>query len=135
VPEAFESGVMLASHTLVLAGVPLSRVMRRVAQVRDEQYGLLRGLFHGRGDEATADTRVRLHATALDARSHGVGRRLADLGLGDLGAQVRAVRRLGETRKLAAAEAGELREGDVVVLLGEPEAIDAAENLLLKGRL
>ena len=30
VPEAFESGVMLASHTLVLVGVPLSRVMRRV---------------------------------------------------------------------------------------------------------
>src|SRR5207302_5532938 len=34
VPEAFESGVMLASHTLVVAGVPLSRVMRRVSQVR-----------------------------------------------------------------------------------------------------
>jgi CPA2 family monovalent cation:H+ antiporter-2 len=135
VPEAFESGVMLASHTLVLAGIPLSRVMRRVAQVRDEQYGLLRGLFHGRSDETAADTRARLHATALDARSHGVGRRLADLGLGDLGVQVRAVRRLGEKRKLAAAEAGEMREGDVVVLLGEPEAIDAAENLLLKGRL
>src|SRR5205085_8398707 len=30
VPEAFESGVMLASHTLVVVGVPLSRVMRRV---------------------------------------------------------------------------------------------------------
>src|SRR6267142_1082583 len=50
VPEAFESGVMLASHTLVLVGVPLSRVMRRMSQVRGEQYQLLRGLFHG-GDE------------------------------------------------------------------------------------
>jgi len=134
VPEAFESGVMLASHTMVLAGVPLSRVMRRVAQVRDEQYGLLRGLFHGRSEDSPADTRTRLHAVALDARARGVGRRLAELRLEDLGAQVRAVRRLGEKRKLDADEAGELREGDVVVLLGPPEAIDAAESLLLRGR-
>ena len=73
VPEAFESGVMLASHTLVLAGVPLSRVMRRVAQVRDAQYGLLRGLFQGRGEDSAADTRTRLHAVTLDERAQGAG--------------------------------------------------------------
>jgi len=134
VPEAFESGVMLASHTMVLAGVPLSRVMRRVAQVRDEQYGLLRGLFHGRSEDSPADTRTRLHAVMLDERASGVGRRLAELGLEGLGVQVRAVRRLGEKRKLAADEAGVLLQGDVVVLLGAPEGIDAAESLLLRGR-
>src|SRR4051812_441446 len=133
VPEAFESGVMLASHTLVLAGVPLSRVMRRVAQVRDEQYGLLRGLFHGRTEESPADSRTRLHAVALDARARGVGRRVAELRLADLGVEVRAVRRLGEKHKLDPKLAGELREGDVLVLLGPPEAIAAAESLLLRG--
>jgi CPA2 family monovalent cation:H+ antiporter-2 len=133
VPEAFESGVMLASHTMVLAGVPLSRVMRRVAQVRDEQYGLLRGLFHGRSEDSPADTRTRLHAVMLDERARGLGRRLDEMRLEDLGVQVRAVRRLGEKRKLDAAEAGALREGDVVVLLGAPEAIDAAESVLLRG--
>ena len=133
VPEAFESGVMLASHTLVLAGVPLSRVMRRVAQVRDEQYGLLRGLFHGRDEDSSADSRTRLHAVMLDARARALGRGLAELRLEDLGVQVRAVRRLGEKRKLDASQAGELREGDVVVLLGTPESIDAAESLLLRG--
>jgi CPA2 family monovalent cation:H+ antiporter-2 len=133
VPEAFESGVMLASHTMVLAGVPLSRVMRRVAQVRDAQYDLLRGLFQGRGEESAADTRTLLHAVTLDARSHGIGRPLAALGLEVLGVQVRAVRRLGEKRKLDAGEAGALREGDVVVLLGAPERIDAAEKVLLRG--
>jgi CPA2 family monovalent cation:H+ antiporter-2 len=135
VPEAFESGVMLASHTMVLAGVPLSRVMRRVAQVRDEQYGLLRGLFQGRGEESAADSRVRLHAVTLEERAYGVGRPLAELLPENLGVQVRAVRRLGEKRKLAAGEAGALRVGDVVVLLGSPEGIDAAESLLLRGRL
>jgi len=133
VPEAFESGVMLASHTLVLAGVPLSRVMRRVAQVRDEQYGLLRGLFQGRGEDSADDAGTQLHAVTLGASAYGIGRPLGELRLEGFGVQVRAVRRLGEKRKLGADEAGALRDGDVVVLLGSPERIDAAENLLLRG--
>ena len=66
VPEAFESGVMLASHTLVVVGVPLSRVMRRVSQVRDQQYSLLRGLFPGGGDERDGEAVARLHAVTLE---------------------------------------------------------------------
>src|SRR5712692_7807753 len=134
VPEAFESGLMLASHTLVMVGVPLSRVMRRVSQVRDQQYRLLRGLFHGpsewRGDGEAA---ARLHAVTLDANSHATGRPLAALGLEALGVEVRAVRRRGAKTKLSAAEAGALQAGDVVVLLGAPEVLDAAEQRLLQG--
>jgi CPA2 family monovalent cation:H+ antiporter-2 len=69
----------------------------------------------------------------LDERARGLGRRLDEMRLEDLGVQVRAVRRLGEKRKLDAAEAGPLREGDVIVLLGAPESIDAAESVLLRG--
>src|SRR5512134_2266589 len=78
VPEAFESGLMLASHTLVWVGVPLSRVMRRVSQVRGERYGLLRGLFQGRDEmDATGDTvQPRLHAVTLDARAAALARPL-----------------------------------------------------------
>jgi len=127
VPEAFESGVMLASHTLVVAGVPLSRVMRRVSQVRDEQYSLLRGLFAGGGeDEAVA----RLHAVTLEPGAHAVGRVLADL---NLGVAVRAVRRPGARLRLAPQDAGPLQEGDIVVLLGEPERLHAAEKQLIRG--
>src|SRR5205085_11502073 len=80
VPEAFESGVMLASHTLVVAGVPLSRVMRRVSQVRDQQYSLLRGLFTG-GSDSEGEGVARLHAVTLEASAHAVGRALSELAL------------------------------------------------------
>ena len=133
VPEALESGLMLASHTLVMVGVPLSRVMRRVSQVRDGQYRLLRGLFHGAADEGGEEGGVRLHAITLDAGAHAIGRALPALGLESLGAQVRAVRRPGEGSKLDGAQAGELRPGDVVVLLGTPEALERAEERLLRG--
>ena len=130
VPEAFESGLMLASHTLVWVGVPLSRVMRRVSQVRGERYGLLRGLFQGR-DEGDGDSAAaRLHAVTLEPGARALGRRLDDLGLDAMGIEVRAVRRRGAKPKLRPAEAGELQAGDVIVLLGAPEALAAAEERL-----
>jgi CPA2 family monovalent cation:H+ antiporter-2 len=133
VPEALESGLMLASHTLVMVGVPLSRVMRRVSQVRDGQYRLLRGLFHGAAEDGDGEGAARLHAITLDEGSHAVGRKLAELGLDALGVQVRAVRRPGERDKLDAGQVAGLRAGDVVVLVGVPDALGRAEDRLLRG--
>src|SRR5688572_2241553 len=124
VPEAFETGLMLASHTLVWVGVPLSRVMRRMSQVREERYGLLRGLFQGRDEE---DAAAVLHAVTLEPGASAIGRSLEEIGLP---VQVRAVRRPGVKAKLSPAEAGPLQAGDVVVLLGAPEALADAEERL-----
>jgi CPA2 family monovalent cation:H+ antiporter-2 len=135
VPEALESGLMLASHTLVWVGVPLNRVVRRVRAVRDEQYGLLRGLFHGSDEDAeTADAaQPRLHAVTLARHARALGKTLADAELDELGVQVRSVRRPGSGQRLSPQEAGVLQEGDVVVLLGVPELLAAAEIRLLQG--
>jgi CPA2 family monovalent cation:H+ antiporter-2 len=129
VPEALESGLMLASHTLVWVGVPLSRVVRRMRAVRDQQYGLLKGLFHGASDEpeTVEAAQPRLQAVTLAPGAYALGRPLAGLGLEDLGVQVKAVRRPGAARRLAPQEAAALEPGDVVVLLGIPEALAAAE--------
>jgi CPA2 family monovalent cation:H+ antiporter-2 len=132
VPEALESGLMLASHTLVVAGVPLSRVMRRVSQVRDQQYSLLRGLFAGISDEEAGGTVARLHAVTLEADAFAVGRTLDQLSFNNK-VQVRAVRRPSARLRLAPAQAGALQAGDIVVLLGSPELLAAAEETLLRG--
>jgi monovalent cation:H+ antiporter-2, CPA2 family len=135
VPEALESGLMLASHTLVWVGVPLNRVVRRVRAVRDERYGLLRGLFHGASDETEAaeEEQPRLHAVTLTGNARALGKMLDEAGLQELGVQVRGVRRSGTAGRLAAAQAGPLEPGDVVVLLGPPDLPAAAEILLLPG--
>jgi len=129
VPEAFESGLMLASHALVWVGVPLSRVMRRVSQVRGERYGLLRGLFHGRDKEDALSDAVRLHSVTLEPGAGAIGRTLTELDLDDV--EVKAVRRREVKAKLAPEEVGPLQAGDVVVLLGAPEALAAAEERLV----
>jgi CPA2 family monovalent cation:H+ antiporter-2 len=135
VPEALESGLMLASHTLVWVGVPLNRVVRRVRAVRDEQYSLLRGLFRGESDETEdADAaQARLHPVILTGNAHALGRPLDLEALEEIGVQVKAVRRPGSGQRLAPQAAGILEPGDVVVLLGAPDLLAAAEMRLLQG--
>ncbi|MGH8648285.1 MAG: TrkA C-terminal domain-containing protein, partial [Burkholderiales bacterium] len=65
--------------------------------------------------------------------AHAVGKTLDELGLAELGLQVKAVRRPGAARRLAPQEVGALEQGDVVVLLGVPELLAAAEIRLLQG--
>ncbi len=45
VPETLEASLMLASHALVLVGVPINRVLKRIRQTRSQRYRLLRGFI------------------------------------------------------------------------------------------
>ncbi len=135
VPEIFEGSLMLGSHALVLLGVPLSRVVRRVREARDSRYRLLRGYFHGADDPAEsldADAHDRLHSVPLAPGAKAVGREIGDLGLDEVGAEVTAVRRRG-IRGADPHPGMKLLAGDVVVLRGVPEAIELAEQRLLQG--
>jgi CPA2 family monovalent cation:H+ antiporter-2 len=132
VPEALESGLMLASHTLVWMGVPLSRVVRRVRAVRDEQYGLLRGLFHGAGDDGGASDSAQASACSDLSGNARAGQAARHASAG--GWASRHGRCAGQVRARAhAAGRRRLEPGDVVVLLGEPDLLAAAEIQLLQG--
>ena len=133
VPEALESSVMLATHALALLGVPMSRVIRRLRELREQHYVLLRGFFHGAsdaGDSLDDALQPRLHTVTLVAGSHAVGRILAEIDLMTLECSVTTVRRKGTRRDMGAP----LAEGDVVVLLGAPAALTAGEARLLNGK-
>jgi CPA2 family monovalent cation:H+ antiporter-2 len=135
VPEALESSVMLATHALAFLGVPLHRIVKRLRELREQQYGLLRGFFHGAtdvGDRLAEADMPRLHSVALAEDDYGVGRRLDELDLAQIGATVSALRRHG-MRGLAPDGEARLLAGDVVVLLGTAAAVTAAEERLLRG--
>ena len=135
VPETFESSLMLASHTLVLVGVPLRKVMRQVQNVRDRRYSLLRGYFRGETDlsgSADEDRELRLHSVPITGASHSVGVSLADLKLGEIDVTVTLLRRRG-VRIPSPAGDTLLEEGDVLVVLGNRSSVNAAEMRLIQG--
>jgi CPA2 family monovalent cation:H+ antiporter-2 len=133
VPEVLEGSLMLASHSLLLLGVPLNRVLQNIRSIREERYSLFRGFFHGATDAADAaeNLQPRLHSVVLTDRAHAVGRTLADLRLGEV-VEVTGVRRRG-MRSQKPADDWRFDAGDAVVLLGRPSAIATAEQRLLRG--
>jgi CPA2 family monovalent cation:H+ antiporter-2 len=133
VPEIMEGSLMLASHALLLLGMPLKEVLRRIRAVREERYGLFRGYFHGATDhaETSEDEQPRLHSVVLVEGAAAIGRRPPELELGS--AAISSVRRGGRRIDLAEPEEAALQGGDVVVLLGTPTAIATAEQTLLAG--
>jgi CPA2 family monovalent cation:H+ antiporter-2 len=64
VPEALESSVMLATHALALSGIPMHKVIKRLREMREQHYSLLRGFFHGATDAGAASGRCRSAAPA-----------------------------------------------------------------------
>ena len=134
VPEVLEASLMLASHALVLVGVPINRVLKRIRQTRSQRYSLLRGFYRGMSDrdhDEDEEHQPRLHSVLLAQGAAGIGRTLDALNLEELGCEVSAIRRRG-IRALEPAPETALEEGDVVVVLGLPEAVMAAEERLLQ---
>jgi CPA2 family monovalent cation:H+ antiporter-2 len=133
VAEVMEGSLMLGTHAMMLLGMPLGRVVRRVRSAREERYRLFRGFFHGLSDTADESGEdVFLHSVALPVGAHAVGRRLDELDIAPLGAEVSVVRRRG-VREVSPAPGTELAAGDVVVLRGSAAAVAAAEMRLLQG--
>ena len=135
VPETLESAMMLASHALIHAGVPINRVLKRIRQIREARYRTLRGFFHGDSDlgENERDSEEpRLRSVSLSEGAYAVGRKLAELAIEPTGAEVTAIRRRDVRTQEPSGETL-FETGDVVVLLGVPEALALAEERLLKG--
>ena len=134
VPEVLEGSLMLASHSLLLLGLPLNRVLKNIRAIREERYSLFRGFFHGATDaaaDAADNLQPRLHSVLLPERAFAVGRELGELRLTGV-VEVTGVRRRG-ARSKRPGDDWRFEAGDAVVLLGRPASIATAEHRLLKG--
>ena len=135
VPETLEASLMLASHVLAVLRMPPGKILRRMQDIRHKRYGLLRSIFRGeaaRSIDATHTLREELQTLSLPAGAYAVGKSLGELGLDRAEIVVTAIRRDGIVGRQP--DAGTvLREGDVLVLYGTPEALEHGETVLLSG--
>ncbi len=134
VPEVLEGSLMLASHALVLLGVPLNRVVRRIRLFREERYKMFKGFFHGisDGDEAVERAAPRFHSLPVNALAYCIGKSIKDIYFGICKAEITAVRR--DSNPVEVSPDFVFQEGDVVVLLAKPHDLVLAERILLTGK-
>ena len=132
VAEVLEGSVMLASQALLLSGVPLNRVIRRIQEARAKRYSVFSGFFRAVPEpvgEATDNLQPRFSSIPLTKNDVAVGKTLREINLAELNVEVNSVRRHNVEGSQPAGDMV-LRAGDVLMLLGEPVALAAAEKRL-----
>ena len=134
VPETFEASVMLAAHALLLLRQPMSRVMRLLGGIRRERYTALRGVLRGDHDLPGTENEFseELKSIVLPPGAWAIGRRLGEVKSRGAAVSFAAVRRGSIVGRDPGPETM-LRQGDVVVIYGTPEALEHAETVLLTG--
>ncbi len=135
VPEIMEGSLMLASHALMLVGVPFNRVLRRIRETREHRYDLFRGFFRGVTDETGEERdrlQPRLHSVMITQGAAAVNKTLRELDLARISVAVTSIRRRS-IRSPDPDPETRLLEGDVVVLRGVEENLALAEAILMQG--
>ena len=135
VAEVLEGSVMLASQALILSGVPLNRVIRRIQENRARRYSVFSGYFRSGNDvDDTVDTgQPRIRNVLLGQDCGAVGKTLDEMELDEFNVEVNAVRRHNVQGSQPAGDMV-LHAGDVLMLQGQPEELAAAEKRLREGR-
>jgi CPA2 family monovalent cation:H+ antiporter-2 len=135
IPETLEAALMLVSHALLVLHVPMSKVVKTVGDIRRHRYGLLRSIFRSGEAElvdGSHDLREELHTVVLPPGAWSIGKSIEEVRGKGAEVSFTAVRRGGIVGR-DPDEAMTLREGDVVVIYGTPEALEHAETVLLAG--
>ncbi len=134
VPETFEAALMLIWHTLLLLKVPVTSVMKTIGDIRSHRYSVMRELIP-RGDVRTSgegDYAEELHTFVLPPGAWAVGRNIVEIRERAPDINISAIRRDGITGREPDPQTV-LREGDVLVLYGRPDALEHSESILLMG--
>ncbi len=136
VPEVLEGSLMLASHALVILGIPLNRVVKRIRLFREERYQMFKGFFRGVTDDGADfgdDQQLRLHPVEIDRNTYANRMLISHLDLEKYNVEIQHLRRPNMRSDIPPRPTIVLSEGDVVVLLGTAEGLVAAEAYLLSG--
>jgi len=135
VPETFEASLMLVSHVLMLLHVPVTRVVRALGEIRNSRYAVLRNIVR-RGDarvvDETSEQREEIRSIVVPPGAWAVGRSLGEVRNRGVAVTFTGVRRHGILGREPSVETV-LRDGDIVVIYGQPEELERAESVLLAG--
>jgi len=135
VPETFEASLMLVSHVLMLLHVPVTRVVRTLGEIRNNRYAVLRNIVRPADAslvEGSSEPREEIKSVVVPPGAWAVGRSLGEVRNRGVAVTFTGVRRHGILGREPAADTV-LRDGDIVVIYGQPDELERAEAVLLAG--
>jgi CPA2 family monovalent cation:H+ antiporter-2 len=121
IPEVLEGSLMLASQTLLILGVPLKRIIRRIREFREERYKMFRGYFKGStdiDDDFNSNQQLELHSEEISHNSFILGHKFSELQIEDFDVEVQYLRRPNMLENIDPRPDIVLGVGDIIVILG-----------------
>jgi len=126
VPESLEASLMLASHLLLMLGVPTSRIIFKIRAIHADRYRIMQGFFKGTDDptllEETDADRMSLHAITVGENAFAVGKTIEEISDPESPLAIKVLTR-GTTRYPDPDPKMVIQSGDVIVLFATPEAL------------
>lgn len=136
VPESLEASLMLASHLLLMLGVPASRIVFKIRAIHADRYRIIQGFFKGIDDPTLLDQeeseRMSLHAVTVTENAYAIGKTIEEISDPDNPLTIKALTR-GVTRYSDPDLNMIIEEGDVLVLYATPEAMYLLNERILRG--
>lgn len=132
IPDTIESSMMLARHTLAALGEDPRAIEEMLDEARAGHYARIRAFFHSLRDvDLRTPDNHHLHSIELLPRYHAVGRSIESLR------RLQQVRIIGLRRNNVTSNDPrpevELKSGDVLIVEGHPDDIQAAEIEIMSG--
>ena len=132
IPDTVESSMMLARHTLAALGEDQQSIDTMLDEARAGHYARIRAFFHSRGDvDLHRPNNHHLHSIEILTRYHAIGNSIESIkSLSRI--KVIGLRRNGITGDDPRPETI-IQAGDVLVVEGHPDDIQAAEIEIMSG--
>jgi CPA2 family monovalent cation:H+ antiporter-2 len=140
IPETLEASLTLASHMLLLLGVPSAKITQDINRAKGARYQMLRAFFKGEDDTAHLEENpgaaMSLHAVEITENAFAVGKSiqtiLERLAQKDIHVDIMAYKRNG-VKSDAPKHSLVIQPNDVIILKGINEELFHGEELLLRG--
>jgi len=138
VPEVLEGSLMLGSHALMVLGIPLGRIVKKIRSFRSERYAMFRGYFKGStdiSDDFSGEEQLELHSIEVKRNPLLMGSKLENIRFEDFNIQIQYLRRPNMLENIDPRPDILLDEGDILVILGLQQNINHFEKYIASGKI
>lgn len=136
VPESLEASLMLASHLLLMLGVPSARILFKIRAIHADRYRIMQGFFKGIDDatllEDEENTRKSLHSINIPDDAYIVGKTLEELIDPELSYIIKVLTR-DSIRYAEPDPTMKIEGGDTLVIYSTPEDFYILSERILRG--
>lgn len=138
VPEVLEGSLMLGSHALMVLGIPLGRIVKKIRSFRSERYAMFRGYFKGSSDisdDFSGQEQLELHSIEVRRNPLLMGSKLESIPFEDFNIQIQYLRRPNMLEDIDPRPDIILDDGDILVILGLQQNIIHFEKYITSGKI